>query len=98
LILIFLIATVTAFCAGVILMRGIAHATISKLWKAYWEALTLSGYEQGYKDGYKASEASERVAEERDMESPRDGTNGANGTQAIGPVAEGSPQKGTLSL
>jgi hypothetical protein len=31
----------------------------------------------------------------RDMESPRDGTNGANGTQAIGPVAEGSPQKGT---
>jgi hypothetical protein len=68
------------------------------LWKAYWEALTLSGYEQGYKDGYKASEASERVAEERDMESPRDGTNGANGTQAIGPVAEGSPQKGTLSL
>jgi hypothetical protein len=30
-----------------------------------------------------------------DMESPRDGTNGTNGTQAIGPVAEGSPQKGT---
>jgi hypothetical protein len=30
-----------------------------------------------------------------DMESPRDGTNGANGTQAIGPVAEGEPTKGT---
>jgi hypothetical protein len=66
-----------------------ALRSLCDLWKAYWEALTLSGYEQGYKDGYKASE---RVAEERDMESPQDGT---NGTQAIGPVAEESPQKGT---
>jgi hypothetical protein len=64
--------------------------------------LTLSGYEQGYKDGWKASQAQENCEENpesedrpRDMESPQDG---ANGTQAIGPVAEGSPQKGTLSL
>jgi hypothetical protein len=56
------------------------------LWKAYWEALTLSGYEQGYKDGWKASQAQENCEENpesedrpRDMESPQDGTNGPMG-------------------